>query len=55
MYIKLMSRQGTRICPDVSIPVRDGMREDFDFDHCKGCGICASVCPFHAITMKEGR
>ena len=23
-------------CPDSSIPVKDGKREDFDYDHCKG-------------------
>jgi len=26
-------------CPDSSIPVKDGKRLDFDFMHCKGCGI----------------
>lgn len=42
-------------CPDSSIPVNSaGKREDFDFMHCKGCGICAGVCPFQAIVMKEG-
>jgi pyruvate ferredoxin oxidoreductase delta subunit len=38
-------------CPDSSIPVSDGKREDFDFVHCKGCGICYRVCPFGAITF----
>ncbi len=41
-------------CPDSSIPVRDGRRTDFDYDHCKGCGICAQVCPFSAIEWKGG-
>ncbi len=27
-------------CPDVSIPVKDGKREETDLYHCKGCGIC---------------
>lgn len=44
----------TPVCPDSSIPVRDGKRIRFDLDHCKGCGICANVCPFGAIQMKEG-
>ena len=39
------------VCPDSSIPVKDGKRGDFDFDHCKGCGICWKVCPFDAITF----
>ena len=38
-------------CPDSSIPVKDGKRLDFDFMHCKGCGVCFKVCPFGAITM----
>ena len=41
-------------CPDVSIPVEDGVRLETDLDHCKGCGICAAVCSFKAISMKEG-
>ncbi len=42
------------MCPDSSIPVVDGKRQDFDLDHCKGCGICVGCCSFGAITMKEG-
>lgn len=42
------------VCPDSSIPVKDGKRLEFDYDHCKGCGICMKVCPFDAIIMKEG-
>ena len=42
----------TPVCPDSAIPVVDGKRGDFDFMHCKGCGICAKVCPFDAIVMK---
>lgn len=41
------------VCPDSSIPVKDGKRADFDFIHCKGCGICFKVCPFKAITFKK--
>jgi len=42
-------------CPDSAIPVEHGRRQDFDLMHCKGCGICAKVCRFGAITFgKEG-
>ena len=34
-------------------PVIAGKRVDFDLDHCKGCGICWNVCPFHAIEMRK--
>ena len=38
------------VCPDSSIPVKEGKRIDFDFMHCKGCGVCFKTCPFGAIT-----
>jgi len=44
-------------CPDAAILVKDGKMTGFDMKHCKGCGICAKVCPHKpsAITMvKEG-
>jgi 2-oxoacid:acceptor oxidoreductase delta subunit (pyruvate/2-ketoisovalerate family) len=32
-------------CPDSAIQVKDGKVVGIDLDHCKGCGICAAVCP----------
>ncbi|PAF43256.1 4Fe-4S binding protein [Helicobacter sp. 11S02629-2] len=32
-------------CPDSSILVRDEKMTGIDYKHCKGCGICADVCP----------
>ncbi len=32
-------------CPDIAVVVRDGRMVGFDYDHCKGCGICAEECP----------
>ena len=40
-------------CPDSSVCVKDGKMTGFDYDHCKGCGICASVCPKKCITMEK--
>ena len=40
-------------CPDSSIPVSEGKRENFDLMHCKGCGICYKVCPFKAISFEK--
>ena len=28
-------------------------KAEIDYDFCKGCGICASVCPLKAIKMVE--
>ena len=44
---------GAPYCPDSSIPGTAGKRGEFDLDHCKGCGICAKVCPFGAIRMEK--
>ncbi len=40
-------------CPDSSVLVKEGKMVGFDYDHCKGCGICASVCPKKCITMEK--
>lgn len=39
------------VCPDTSILVADEKVTGFDYDHCKGCGVCAMECPTDAITM----
>jgi len=33
--------------------VKDGKMEGFDYEHCKGCGICASICPVKCIKMEK--
>ncbi|MCD6519335.1 MAG: 4Fe-4S binding protein [Anaerolineae bacterium] len=48
------------VCPDAAITVKDGKVVGFDYDHCKGCGICAQQCPVnvkkpHAITGEMGK
>jgi pyruvate ferredoxin oxidoreductase delta subunit len=46
-------------CPDSCIVVQGGRWTEFDYYHCKGCGICASVCPVkveaHEVTGKPGK
>ena len=42
-------------CPDSSILVSQGKFVDFDYDHCKGCGICSNVCPRKCIKMVKER
>jgi 2-oxoacid:acceptor oxidoreductase delta subunit (pyruvate/2-ketoisovalerate family) len=44
-------------CPDSSILARDGRVVGIDLDHCKGCGVCAAVCPPRAgaiVMVPEG-
>ena len=38
-------------CPDSAIKVIDGVFAGFDLDLCKGCEICATVCPAETIAM----
>ncbi len=38
-------------CPDSSILISEGKISGIDYKHCKGCGICAKVCPKKCIKM----
>ena len=44
-------------CPDSAVMVKDEKMTGFDYDHCKGCGVCAMECPGKkgnkAIVMEE--
>ena len=40
-------------CPDDSIIIKENKMCGMKMTHCKGCGICAAVCPKKAITMLE--
>jgi 2-oxoacid:acceptor oxidoreductase delta subunit (pyruvate/2-ketoisovalerate family) len=42
-------------CPDSSILVdpEHGKMIGFDLKHCKGCGICAAVCPVNATIARK--
>ncbi len=40
------------VCPDNAvIKLGAGLRYAFDYDYCKGCGICATECPCGAIAF----
>jgi pyruvate ferredoxin oxidoreductase delta subunit len=42
-------------CPDSAIIIENEKVAGIDYDHCKGCGICAKECPpkVKAITMEK--
>jgi pyruvate ferredoxin oxidoreductase delta subunit len=45
-------------CPDASIRITSDEKKitvitGIDYDHCKGCGICANECKIAAITMQS--
>ncbi|HXZ83153.1 MAG TPA: NAD(P)-binding protein [Acidimicrobiales bacterium] len=40
------------VCPDAAVSkLGPGKRYAFDYDYCKGCGICVAECPCGAIVM----
>ena len=40
------------VCPDNAvIKLGPGKRFEFNYDYCKGCGMCAAECPCGAIEM----
>lgn len=44
------------MCPDNAvIKLGAGKRFEFNYDYCKGCGICAAECPCGAIRMEAER
>ena len=48
------------MCPDSAITIEDGKVAGFDYELCKGCGICAEECPVkikqpHADTGEMGK
>jgi len=44
-------------CPDSCIEIKNGKVTGIDLEHCKGCGICANVCPpkVSALKMEKAR
>jgi len=38
-------------CPESVIDWEKGYKIQIDYTYCKGCGICADVCPVKAIDM----
>jgi 2-oxoacid:acceptor oxidoreductase gamma subunit (pyruvate/2-ketoisovalerate family)/2-oxoacid:acceptor oxidoreductase delta subunit (pyruvate/2-ketoisovalerate family) len=42
------------ICPDAAVHREADDHIFIDYDHCKGCGMCASVCASKAIEMTKG-
>ena len=42
-------------CPDDSFFLKEQKITGIDYDHCKGCGVCAAVCPVDAIEMVPER
>lgn len=39
-------------CPDLAV-MKTEDKYEFDYDFCKGCGVCAYECPRYAISMEE--
>lgn len=38
-------------CPDSAINVKEDGYPEIDYHHCKGCLVCSTICPHHAIEV----
>jgi 2-oxoacid:acceptor oxidoreductase delta subunit (pyruvate/2-ketoisovalerate family) len=38
-------------CPDSAVELEGTTFTGFDLTYCKGCEICAEICPVDAVTM----
>ena len=47
------------VCPDGAVIMNYAKKEkglpQFDFNYCKGCGLCSTECPADAIKMEDLR
>jgi len=43
------------LCPDASIQAERGKVKGIDYEHCKGCGICAHECPINAKVLANDK
>ena len=43
------------LCPDSSIQAQQGKVHGIDYDHSKGCGICAHECPITAKVLANDK
>ena len=41
------------VCPDNAVVGDNGNFGYFNYNHCKGCGLCAKICPVKCIAMKD--
>lgn len=40
-------------CPDAAVVVKEGKMAGIDYEHCKGCGICATECGRKALRLVD--
>jgi pyruvate ferredoxin oxidoreductase delta subunit len=41
------------VCPENAIRLNKNKRGTTNYDFCKGCGLCAEICPVKCIKMEE--